>query len=667
MPLPSNTAAANHLKYKLSVEDEMVPLRLEDFSIHDFLAKGGMGAVYRGTRKVDQLKVALKFFGYDEKCPDMDSIQLEVAGLTALRGLDGVVPLIGTFMDTASGILGKKSYKIWPKRYPVLVMPLLEGGALIDRIHVRSRVTENDLKHWFKEFIIGLGNIHLKGYIHRDIKLENIMLECMAEDSPVRIIDFGLVAKLPATGDILVSHKISGTRGYHAPETLKWKHYSPRSDIWQAGCCLYSMLSGYSPFHPDNDSQALDAKYSPMIGPVWSSISDRAKDLVSRILVADPDKRITISDILQHPWMTSDAPQNDLGGDYVARIKHLALRQRIKGFFLQDSIGESNKVKRDHLVEILPFLKPPTLTKFSSYVSINSDSRSPPKFKIMRNGSSTSLSSGHKGSEHGMGSYSSHSTFNSPTKSQYQTNSDKSAVEFNNKLQIFQDLVIESFREKYLRANDLDPAPLSPMSIGSIHPKDDPSSLPRSQSLTPLSKLRIEYNEFAELLTRAGLAQLADPTVFSIFETTNSGGIDLKEFLFTMLAFHTEDDSVAALDTSSDRSLQTIRMYFHIFDLHGSGQIQLDDFKLAVSCLLENRQVLSSASLDTSDHRILSSSSHPTSNSLHSLENNLKNIEELFVAIDTDKNGSIGFGEFKEFYDAILSTTSRTGTVVSLS
>ena len=160
-------------------------LRVEDFIIHDFLAKGGMGSVYYGIRKSDQFKVAFKFFGYDEKCPDMEAIQLEISALTALRGLEGVISLIGTFLDSASGFLGKKAYKIWPKKYPILVMPLLEGGALIDRIHVRSTVSENDLKNWFTQFIIGLGNIHLKGYIHRDIKLENIMLETMADDSPV--------------------------------------------------------------------------------------------------------------------------------------------------------------------------------------------------------------------------------------------------------------------------------------------------------------------------------------------------------------------------------------------------------------------------------------------------------------------------------------------------
>jgi hypothetical protein len=166
--------------------------RREDFLIHDFLAKGGMGAVYRATRRSDQLKVALKFFGYDEKCPDMDSIQQEVTALTALRGLDGVVPLLGTFPDTANGILGKKGYKIWPKSYPVLAMPLLEGGALIDRIHVRTSVCENDLKHWFKQCIVGLGNIHSKGFIHRDMKLENIMLETMADDSLVRPLPVSL-------------------------------------------------------------------------------------------------------------------------------------------------------------------------------------------------------------------------------------------------------------------------------------------------------------------------------------------------------------------------------------------------------------------------------------------------------------------------------------------
>jgi serine/threonine protein kinase len=509
--------------------------------VHDFLAKGGMGSVYRGTRKADGLKIALKFFGYDEKCPDMDSIQLEVTALTALRGLDGVVSLIGSFPDTANGILGKKAYKIWPKSYPILVMPLLEGGALIDRIHTRTSVCENDLKHWFKQFIVGLGNIHSKGYIHRDLKLENIMLETMADDSrvrifllpspltilpsllQVRIIDFGLVIKM--TGEIFNSHKLSGTRGYHSPETLRWKQYSPKTDIWQAGVCLYSMLSGFLPFHPDNDAQTLEAKYFAMTGPAWLGISDRAKDLVSRILVADPEKRLSIQEILKHPWMTSEASQQDLGVEYVARIKHLALRQKMRGFFLQSDIGETNKLRRGHLAEILPFLKPSARTRLASYVSINSSS-DPSKFKVGRSNSSSSLSY----SEHGMSCYSSSSHGpNSPSKASMQ---ERAVMEFKAKLHVFQELVIESFREKLQRANGGSSSSSAESPSKFTYTIGGSSSEQQQQRRE--EDLCLGYEEFVDLLTKAGLSHLAEKTVFSIFDMTNSGAP--PPFFFPLLS-----------------------------------------------------------------------------------------------------------------------------------
>lgn len=315
-------------------------------------------------------------------------------------------------------------------------------------------------------------------------------------------------------GDMYTSHKISGTRGYHAPETLKWKQYSSKTDIWQAGVCLYSMLSGFLPFHPDNDAQTLDAKYFPMTGPAWLGISDRAKDLVSRILVVDPEKRYTIREILKHPWMTSEAPQVELGVEYVARIKHLALKQKMRGFFLQNGIDETNKLRRGHLAELLPFLKSTPRARLPSYVSINSETTS--KFKIGRTNSSSSL---YIGSEHGAVTntglnYSSHGglSLTSPSKQSIQ---EKSILEFKNKLHVFQDLVIESFRDKYHRAQQQ-------QSI-KAHDGYVVGGSTASPSASNTHELCLEYHEFVEFLNKAGLSHLAERTVFSIFDITNSG------------------------------------------------------------------------------------------------------------------------------------------------
>jgi Ca2+-binding EF-hand superfamily protein len=150
-----------------------------------------------------------------------------------------------------------------------------------------------------------------------------------------------------------------------------------------------------------------------------------------------------------------------------------------------------------------------------------------------------------------------------------------------------------------------------------------------------------------------------------------------------MLAFQPEEDlpmedplASSDLPPASDLDLQTIRMFFQFFDFHGSGCIQLDDFKLAVSCLLENRQQYnhplsplaascSSSSQDFNEIFFAPSASSHGSLPFPSSHATVENIEELFLAIDTDKNGMIGFAEFREFYLALLATTSQTGVLLS--
>lgn len=116
-----------------------------------------------------------------------------------------------------------------------------------------------------------------------------------------KIIDCGMMVQLPPKEKIYISAKIQGTMGYVAPESLTRRHYSFASDVWQAGICLYSLLSGSYPFNPRYPEHVIERSYIPMVGLGWSHISDNAKDLVSKMLIKNPDDRITISQILFHP------------------------------------------------------------------------------------------------------------------------------------------------------------------------------------------------------------------------------------------------------------------------------------------------------------------------------------------------------------------------------
>ena len=128
--------------------------------------------------------------------------------------------------------------------------------------------------------------------------------------------------------------------GYFAPESILRNEYSFKSDVWQAGCILYCTLCGHPAFHSDAryERQITHMSYYPMSGPEWANISPIVKDLVAKMLLKNPDERISVADVLAHPWLTGFAPVEDLGPNFTRRVKALALRQKLKRFFLDNDI-----------------------------------------------------------------------------------------------------------------------------------------------------------------------------------------------------------------------------------------------------------------------------------------------------------------------------------------
>ena len=173
--------------------------------------------------------------------------------------------------------------------------------------------------------------------------------------------------KMLAPEGTFIGFHVEGTPGYCAPESHTRKHYNAKTDVWQAGCCLYSMLSGLAAFAVDRPELVIEAKYSPMVGLGWDTISDSAKDLVKKILVKDPAERLSTTEILNHPWLQEGgAPELELDAGYSKRIRKLALVHRMRTLFTDGDIQESSKIRRQNLVRVLPFLE-------------NEESKSPPK------------------------------------------------------------------------------------------------------------------------------------------------------------------------------------------------------------------------------------------------------------------------------------------------
>jgi serine/threonine protein kinase len=431
-----------------------------------------MGSVYYGVRRSDQVPVALKFFGYTHRAPSEESIREEIRVMMALKNVDGVVHLHGTFLDSATGYIEGKRF---PVPRPVLVMDFLEGylptslitpdlslcilgGDLCDRIMQMSSVSENDLANIFRQILLALQGIHDKGYIHRDLKLENIMMLNQNPDSPIRLIDFGMMVELPPDREVAIAKVALGTAGYIAPESLLRKEYSFKSDVWQAGCCLYNLLSGHFPFNPDNPAQVCDSPFFPMVGEDWARISDSAKKLVESMLEKDPKRRPSIQSLLSHPWLVGEtASQTDLGKRYSMRIKNLSLRRKLKRFFVNNDLNLANQRKK--LEAIVPALKT-------------------------------------EGSQRGPSERSPLDVFSEEPEGGGSISQEK--------LDTFQNLMMNALQ-------------------GAPAPRTHFRSTPSGRLLSERPKKEVNYEKFCSVLRQADLPELANESVFAIFDSNNTG------------------------------------------------------------------------------------------------------------------------------------------------
>lgn len=132
--------------------------------------------------------------------------------MRALIGVEGVVQLIGTMDDSPRGYLPNKNYA-FRQAFPVIVMEKLNGGDLFQRISNRTSVTESYLAYSFKTFIKALHSVHKRGFIHRDLKLDNVMNVTDDDASDMKLIDFGFMVSLPPNGKLHQPGKLFGTEG----------------------------------------------------------------------------------------------------------------------------------------------------------------------------------------------------------------------------------------------------------------------------------------------------------------------------------------------------------------------------------------------------------------------------------------------------------------------
>ena len=195
-------------------------------------------------------------------------------------------------------------------KYMLIIMEYISGGNLQNFVKKRRKLCEKTAKILFRQLIQGIKYIHSKNIVHRDIKLENILLDL---NNIVKICDFG-VGKITEKGHKLLDQ--CGTPVYMAPEIIQGDGYEGFPvDIWSAGVALYIMLSGNIPFNRDKTHDLQSAIINLPFKKI-DDISDNANDLLKNILEKDPNKRFTPDQILEHPWMLEHNANDDDCFDY---------------------------------------------------------------------------------------------------------------------------------------------------------------------------------------------------------------------------------------------------------------------------------------------------------------------------------------------------------------
>lgn len=219
-----------------------------------------------------------------------------------------------------------------------LVFPLCTGGELYEHIIRRGHFTEHDAAIILRDLISGLHALHEHDILHLDIKPENLLFDSMGDNAKIKITDFGLsklfsqqtsqqkakfsmqlmeerLRTLVETGE-LNREKLRGTIGYMAPELILTGHCSKATDVFAAGVVLYILLCGRPPFNSKSNREVLEKTARgqfTLTGAEWDDISPEAKDLVAKMLVVNPEERISTSDILAHPWIKQlDEETDDL-------------------------------------------------------------------------------------------------------------------------------------------------------------------------------------------------------------------------------------------------------------------------------------------------------------------------------------------------------------------
>ncbi|XP_038065822.1 myosin light chain kinase A-like [Patiria miniata] len=290
------------------IDDESVIEKV--YTIGEKLGAGSFGVVLEATHNETKEKWAIKI------------VNKEKAGSSAVKLLEREVAILKKVRHKHIIHL-EAVFETSQKMY--LVFELCNGGEISDLFKEKGAFSEEDTRTTINRLTSTVSYLHKNDIVHRDIKLDNILLSRDPEHEDdhlnIKLSDFGLSILKGRAGSDSMMQTMCGTPMYMAPEVIDNQGYSQQCDVWSIGVIAYMLLSGYPPFTGrDEDSlyEAIRKGELDFSGAVWKKVSSEAKNAIQGLLTVDPAHRLTASELLHHPWITgekgsdSDGPKNVL-------------------------------------------------------------------------------------------------------------------------------------------------------------------------------------------------------------------------------------------------------------------------------------------------------------------------------------------------------------------
>lgn len=296
------------------------------YTLGEQIGKGAYAVVFECTHQETQQVYAVKVVDKTKTGPkDIDDITHEINVMGTIGYHPNVVQMIEYFST---------------ERHLYLILDLLNGGMLFNRIVQLKHYSESDAAALVRNVLSALAHIHSKGIIHRDLKPENLLLRhrpgsptgsnsCLTD---VCLADFGLAGFVP-------SSTCCGSPSYIAPEVINVGYYRSREqpydskcDIWSLGVITYILLSGKMPFHGRTFKETFECIVNNrwgFSGEAWKTLTPAASDFIKDCLTPDPDLRPSAASLLHHKWISDQQPDVHLEGS-IESLKKFNAQQKVR-------------------------------------------------------------------------------------------------------------------------------------------------------------------------------------------------------------------------------------------------------------------------------------------------------------------------------------------------